>query len=157
MAHMAKGAFALGIFALLVAFFIPTVIGGVVDDRSHTISLQNQSSETLIDDTIETQVKAIKESPDPSTVNISVTDLDQLSTNETQVNVSESGSVTLEGDTITFDVDRLDDGPAAVYTVTHPSTYGWDPAAATVASQLDILLAGLGFVLIIGSILMAIP
>lgn len=139
--------FAIGVLVLGMALFVPALIDASQGDASDTFELTNQSSEDLTD-TLQVEVTRVNQSEDNT--NVTVRDLRSLDTNSTQLDAGNATDLTLSGDTINVTADSIINASASQLTVVYPPMFAWDDGPRTFVDNLDIVLALLAMVVILG-------
>lgn len=134
---LVKGIFAAGILILAVALFIPTFVDTTQGNATQVLELDNGSSVELTD---KLSVGAVTVSNTGNNATIEYTDETSLATNQTLLNVSESGNMTLSGDYVNVTLDSIPENETVRITSTYPPMFGWNAAARTFINNSEIIL-----------------
>jgi len=152
MADMGQAAFALGLVVLVVALFIPTLVGTSLEDARTTLNLSEDES-TELTDKLRVEVTNATTSPSvpatPSNATIEYTDLGNLDTNSSVMDQGTNTTLNLSGDSIDTGMEFVTNDSAR-FNVTHPPMFGWNDSARSFIGFMDTLLVLLGGMLLIG-------
>lgn len=136
---------ALGLFVMLIAFAIPPAITASTSTATDTFELDEGETTTVTNELDVT----LNESTG-STATVVFQDTETGVTESVTLNESETSTITLKGENVTVTLDESTQNSAQI-TVDYSPRYGWDDGAKTVAGHLDVILALLAFVLLLGA------
>lgn len=160
MPDIIKWGFALGIFALAVAFLFPAFITLPTDTADQTLSLDN-GTETNLTDHLSVSVESLgNDSAGTKNATLAYENLDDLNTTRTTLNETENGSIQLSGDAITTTIENVtiqQGGPNSTrFEVTYPPLFGWDSGPRLFLEHMDVILALLAGLITVGLLVVRI-
>lgn len=144
MANAVTASVAIGVALLAVALLFTPVMNTTTSDTTTYVEVDNSSVEQITD---RLDLKAVEINETNSTVTLENTNDFNSSTKtinesvETKFNVS--GATLLVSNT-----EIVTNNTTAQYRVTYPPTFAWNNYAATFMTNLDLLIAVLGLLLI---------
>jgi hypothetical protein len=136
----------IGLFAVIAAFAYPVLMDSSTERTTSIIDVQENGSETLTDG-LELTVDSISnlsDGPANDTATIVYNDTELLNSTQHTLNETETGNVTLSGETITTELVELRNGSEtdiARLRVIYPRTWGYSSGAEGIVSNLPILFA----------------
>lgn len=150
MSHrLIMGAVALGVLVLAMALFVPSLIDATQDDAQKTVELTEGSSQNL---TERLSLTAHDISSGQSEANVTLENLVTLNRTAEHLNVSETKTLNLSNEDVEVTLDSISDTDEALITATYSPMFGWDAGPRTFVENLDLVLALLGALTILGGI-----
>lgn len=131
-------AFAVGVIGLSIALFAPQAIDPVINDLSDTTNV-TEGEQKDITERLVLETENVDQGGDQVNVSFLSTKTRNVTTTG-PVNVSNSTTVTLDGDSITFTPEEITGSTTADVTVEYPALFGWDDGPRTFVENLDIML-----------------
>lgn len=154
MAHeLIKLGVTMGILVLAGALLAPPLIDATETDSSETVQLSVNESEELTD---VLEVKAINVSHANQNATLNVTNLRNYSHNQTTLNVSNTTTTDLSGDTLTITLKSVDDQNRAAVKIDYPAYLGWNQQARVFMENIPIVIAMLAFVMVVVPVKLAL-
>lgn len=141
---------AIGLFALVVALFVPQLVDGTQDNTESTIEIEN---DTLYSETERLDISPTDVSSVGSNATIEVTNSQTLNASEKLLNVSESKSYVLDSENVTVTLNSIRSDSTGQYvtvTVAYPTTFGFGEGAQLFFEQLEFIIVAVGFIIVMG-------
>lgn len=159
MPELIKWGFAVGIFALAVAFLFPSFITLPTDTAERTVELDTGEGTDLTDH-LNATVTDIGNVSGTKNATVEYTNLDTLNTSSTTVNESQNSSIRLSEDDINTTIDNVtlqQGGPNTTrFTVTYPPLFGWSGGPRLFLENLELLFAIIAGLMMLGLLVVRI-
>lgn len=145
----------LAVGTLIGAIMLPVGLDAIVDDNSVAFTDVSEGDENeVISGSLNVTLDNVNDTASPSDISVTMTDVDSGNT-LSLTNVSTSQNGTLEGETLTVQLDNVDSATQADFTVLHPVDYAWSSGAQSLWDILDVIMVLAVFLLFIGVALKA--
>jgi ABC-type oligopeptide transport system substrate-binding subunit len=158
MSNTAKIAFTFGVFVLLIAMLVPTLISATDSNQTESIEL-NEGESTAITQRLTVTAQNVSNSGQNATF-VAQSEA-SLNTTEYGLNVTESQTQTLDGENVTIHLRNIQsptDGSADVATldVTYSPFFGWNDGATAFWNNLGIIVGMVAFLMVVGLVMVAV-
>jgi hypothetical protein len=140
------GVFVLGAFALVAAGMLPGLQSATTDGVNETRTLEVGEPDTVQDKFI---LNATEVSVNGSNATVTVTDLESQERNTTTLNVSQSETLEVGGESVDVSVEEVRSSSTTVVRASYSSLYGMDDGPRLVFENLGLLILMVGFIMII--------
>lgn len=129
--------FAIGVMGLVIALFAPNAIDPIINNVSHTENMTEGETVELTD-TLSLTLNDVDQGND--TVNATYRAVRTQNATSVSLNVSETKSVQLDGDTLSLTLDEIESNSDAILTAEYQPVFGWDSGPRTFVENLDIIM-----------------
>lgn len=144
-----KEAVALGVLLLAAAFFAPTLISATNETTTSTVELQVDQTANQTE-YLQTEADAIDVGNNST---ITVRNTNTLSSEQNTIDVADTQNYTVDGQDVNVTVDSTDTRNGTDYviiSVEYNPDFGWGSGASTVFDNLGLLIAVVGFIMVVG-------
>lgn len=148
----ATQAVSLGVLVLFVAFLVPVLISAPAGGTAIADATLNDDDGGIenINDALRVQIG----DKSASSANVSVTSLESGESASLLLSEEQSGQVTLDNQTVTvtaLDIESGSDGQVHV-EIRYPSDFTWNEETRRLSSELSLVFAALGLLIVLGLI-----
>lgn len=142
---------AFGVLVLFVGLLLPAVITAANTDATVTENLNKSTPETVTDGLNITLTKS-----DGTNATIELEDTVTFESETNTLTEGDTVTYTINNETTNVTADAIDPN-WAITTVEYSRTYGWAAGPKAFVGQLDVLLALLAFLLVMGGLWAVVP
>ena len=141
---------AMGLLVLFVAVAGPAMIIGATDGTVSDTREYNENDSVDVSEALTVRVDNVDDTGGAEEAEVLVVSRTTGETGSALIPEGETEQFAIDETTVNVTADLITSENTVVLTTVHESTLGWDDGAKLLASQLDVVLAVVVFVLLLG-------